>query len=230
MEYRNEFKYICSEGELEVLRARLQVLMRYDAHQRGESYRVRSLYFDDGLDSAFSDNAAGVDDRRKYRVRVYDDLENPIRLEIKDKLHDKTRKSSCPISKRQCIDMMQGRMGLPKEDAPYPLTTFCLASAQALMRPRLIVEYERTAFVHPFGNTRITFDRNIVRSEDIRGFFSEEIVHSGILSPGLHVLEVKYDSFLPDWIAQALELGNLRRTTFSKYYLGRLCEKGEVEL
>ena len=43
-----------------------------------------------------------------------------------------------------------------------------------------------------------------------------------IQSKGQHVLEVKYDEFIPDYIAQVLELGNLNRTAFSKFYLGEL--------
>ena len=48
-----------------------------------------------------------------------------------------------------------------------------------------------------------------------------------VLPAGLHVLEVKYDEFLPDVIAQQLEIGKLRKTAFSKYYLGRLAVQGE---
>ena len=38
---------------------------------------------------------------------------------------------------------------------------------------------------------------------------------------GMHVLEVKYDEFLPDYIYKGIELENLQRTAFSKYYLCR---------
>lgn len=230
MEYRNEYKFICSAGELEILRGRLAPLMERDAHQKGESYRVRSLYFDDYADSAFYDNAAGVDRRRKFRIRVYDDLKMPVRLEIKDKYRDKTRKFSCSISEDTCLDLMAGRLTSPKEDTPYPLVAFYLAASECMLRPRIIIEYARTAFVHKAGNTRITFDQGITRSEDVGRFFSEDITRLSILPEGQHIVEVKYDEFLPDWIAQALELGELRRATFSKYYLGRICKKGGIEL
>ena len=48
-----------------------------------------------------------------------------------------------------------------------------------------------------------------------------------VLPAGMHVLEVKYDEFLPDVIARQLEIGKLRKTAFSKYYLGRLAIAGE---
>ena len=36
----------------------------------------------------------------------------------------------------------------------------------------------------------------------------------------------EYEEFLPDVIAQQLEIGKLRKTAFSKYYLGRLALEG----
>ena len=96
------------------------------------------------------------------------------------------------------------------------------------MEPKVIISYERSAFVHPTGNVRITFDRNIMASRVCDDFFEERV--SGlvpVLPVGMHVLEVKYDEILPDVIAKQLEIGNLRQTAFSKYYLGRLAVAGE---
>ena len=79
------------------------------------------------------------------------------------------------------------------------------------------------------GNVRVTFDRNIMASRACDEFLENRV--SGmvpILPKGLHVLEVKYDEFLPDFIARQLEIGNLRQTAFSKYYLGRLAVRGEL--
>ena len=99
------------------------------------------------------------------------------------------------------------------------------------MEPKVIIAYERTAFVHPSGNVRITFDRNIMASRNREEFLEDRV--SGmvpVLPAGMHVLEVKYDEFLPDTIAQQLEIGKLRKTAFSKYYLGRLAVRGEFPI
>ncbi|MBQ7283749.1 MAG: VTC domain-containing protein, partial [Oscillospiraceae bacterium] len=101
----------------------------------------------------------------------------------------------------------------------------------AKMMPKTIVEYERTAFVHPIGNVRITFDRNIAASRYTDSFFCEKTQGlTPVLPAGMHVLEVKYDEFLPDFIAKQLEIGILRQTAFSKYYLGRLAVNGEFAI
>ena len=42
-----------------------------------------------------------------------------------------------------------------------------------------------------------------------------------VLPEHMHLLEVKYDELLPDFIAELLDIGNLRRVTFSKYSICR---------
>lgn len=89
------------------------------------------------------------------------------------------------------------------------------------MHPVCIVEYERTAYVERIGNVRITFDRNISGSERTGAFLDKEISGVPLLPEGQHVLEVKYDELLPEYISEALNPGILRRTSFSKYYYAR---------
>ena len=48
-----------------------------------------------------------------------------------------------------------------------------------------------------------------------------------MLPAGMHILEVKYDELLPDYIAQALDTGRMQQTAFSKYYLGRMALLGD---
>ena len=125
---------------------------------------------------------------------------------------------------------MEGELPL-NIDGRAPLNSLQLQMRCARMEPKVIIAYERTAFVHPSGNVRITFDRNIMASSCREDFLEDRV--SGmvpVLPAGMHVLEVKYDEFLPDTIAQQLEIGKLRKTAFSKYYLGRLAIRGEFPI
>ena len=46
--FRNELKYICSEGELLLLQSRIQMLCQPDPHVGADgTYQIRSVYFDD---------------------------------------------------------------------------------------------------------------------------------------------------------------------------------------
>jgi len=227
LEYRNEYKFLCSQGELMVVQARLAGLMRFDSHQKGESYRIRSLYLDDWEESAFHENAAGVDKRKKFRIRVYDEPLSRIRLEIKHKVHGKTRKESCDLPEELCREIMAGRTIPPDPDYPYPLALLYAEMQLRRLLPRIIVEYERTVLVCPVGNVRITLDRNISWSSDFPAFLDDRIALRPVLPPGMHVLEIKYDELLPDYIMSQLCLGELRWSTFSKFYLSCLAQKGE---
>ena len=42
-----------------------------------------------------------------------------------------------------------------------------------------------------------------------------------IMPAGWHLMEVKFDEYLPDFIYRSLNLGQLQQTAFSKYYLCR---------
>ncbi len=85
----------------------------------------------------------------------------------------------------------------------------------------MIVAYERTPFVYAPGNVRITFDRNIGSTTNISGFFDPYLPLRPVLPTGKHILEVKYDAFLPDFLYEVMNLGSLTQTAFSKYYLCR---------
>ena len=90
-----------------------------------------------------------------------------------------------------------------------------------LLHPVNIVEYEREAFVEKNGNVRITFDRNIGASRDVKRFFEKDIYAVPVLQPGAHILEVKYDELLPDYIRKIIDFGSLQKSSFSKYYYAR---------
>lgn len=227
--FRVENKYLVSDLDLAVLSQRLQAVMPSDSHQTGSCYHIRSVYFDDLWDSCMDENDAGIDIRKKYRIRTYGSPASPIKLEIKEKRSGLTKKTACTISQEELDAILSGR-DLPFDDRA-PLNQLLTQMRLRRMQPKAIISYERTAFVHPSGNVRITFDRNIMASTALETFQNERIDGCiPVLPAGMHVLEVKYDEFLPDFIARQIELGKLRQTAFSKYYLGRLAVNGEFPI
>lgn len=221
MKYRHELKFLVSEAELTMIGYRLKPLMRQDSHQKEGIYTVRSLYFDDMQDSCARENEDGIDNRKKYRIRIYDGQDQLIRLEKKIKYRGMTRKLGSRISRESCLCYMLGKVPPLKGDDPDVEKELYAEMRMNGMHPVSIVEYERTAFVEPRGNVRITFDRNIRGSGRTEGFLDGSFTAVPLLPEGRHVLEVKYDQFLPEYLAQALEFGALQRTSFSKYYYAR---------
>ena len=213
--------------DIALIRARLRSVMQQDIHQQGDAYLIRSLYFDDFDDNCLDENEAGVDLRHKYRIRLYDPAAQDMRLEIKSKVSGLTHKTSSRITRQECAQMMQGRAPAAF-DSRKALSDMRVQMLTRLMRPRAIIEYERCAFVYPAGNVRITFDRNITASRACGDFLKDTVsCRMPLLPQGMHVLEVKYDELLPDYIAQLLEIRKLQQSAFSKYYLGRLAICGE---
>lgn len=230
MEYRVEQKYLVSDGDLRILQARLQGVAKFDANQHGDSYEIRSVYFDDLQDSCVEENEAGVDQRQKFRVRTYAPALNTYHLEIKEKARGLTKKLACNLDREEVFPLLEGTLPITP-DGRAPLNLLKLRQRMDGMAPKVLIIYDRTAFVDPVGNVRITFDRNI-RATRVWGSFLEEECPScvPVLQKNMHLLEVKYDELLPDYIKDALELKTLTQTAFSKYYLGRLAIMGELPL
>ncbi len=68
--YRNEWKYLISTSEKELLKLRLKPFLVADPHAKDGGYLIRSLYFDDYWNSAYEEKEAGVLMRKKYRIRI----------------------------------------------------------------------------------------------------------------------------------------------------------------
>lgn len=221
MEYRHELKFLVSECQLSLIEFRLKTFMKQDAHQKDGQYNIRSLYFDDMFDSCMRENENGIDVRSKYRIRIYDKNADVIKLEKKMKLRGMTRKHTVAMDYETCFGCMQGIAPGIQPTSPELEKEFHVQIKTKGMKPVTIVEYERTAFVEKNGNIRITFDRNISGCDKVEKFFEKNIPLVPLLPAGWHVLEVKFDEYLPDYIKDVLEIGTLQRTAFSKYYYAR---------
>lgn len=220
--YRHELKFFCSELDLQVIENKIKHLCMKDPYAGTEGiYRIRSMYFDTYDSGCYQENAAGVDNRSKYRIRIYNCSDEVIKLERKGSIRDRKYKDSCSITRNQCEQIMQGYpVGniMPKQEV---LREFLAERQMELLSPCVIVEYVRTPYIYPAGNVRITFDRYITSSKSMK-FFEKDIPGRGIMPQNMHILEVKYDEVLPAAIRELLnESCSLYRTSYSKYALCR---------
>ena len=229
MEYRNELKYLVNDGDLLVLNYRLKELMKIDANIKEENkYNIRSVYFDTYDNDYLKETEAGLNERLKIRIRIYNKSEECIKLEIKYKLNGYTKKESCRISKELCDRLIKGENLKLEECTNKVLNKIYLEQKMVLLKPKVIVEYDRTAYIYVAGNVRVTFDQNIRASKYLDRFFEDNLFSVPILEVNQEILEVKYDEILPTYIFDALELNKLNRTAFSKYAVSRNILKEEV--
>ena len=221
-QYRHEFKYVVSAAQIPLLRSRISSFMSPDPHTGSAGdYEIRSLYFDDYHNRCFYENENGTDPREKFRIRIYNHSAAHITLECKRKEHGMTRKTACPLTRQQAECLLQDDRLSDPADLPPLLRKLDLLRQLKHVHPVIVVEYNRSPFIYRDGNVRVTFDCNISSSTQIGQLFSSYLSVRPILSSGQHLMEVKYDSFLPDFIYRSQNLGSLRQTAFSKYYLCR---------
>lgn len=227
--YRVEDKFSCSEMEMFLLKTRLQSVLHTDTNQKDkEGYQITSVYFDDYWDSCLQEAIDGVKERCKYRIRIYDDTFDVIKLEIKYKKESRIYKRSQRISKEEMETFLRGECVERESEKDDCIGLMNLAIKSKKLEPVVIVEYDRTAFVYETGNVRITLDSNLRYSTNIDDFISGKKESYRVVPEQNRVIEVKYDEILPGVIARIIENGNMIQTSFSKYCICRRMELGYV--
>ncbi|MCR4656871.1 MAG: polyphosphate polymerase domain-containing protein [Lachnospiraceae bacterium] len=248
--YRHEDKYIINRMQAEILKQRARAVMRPDAHTRPDGlYSVRSLYFDDINNSCYRESGDGTDPRAKFRIRIYNEDKNYIRLEKKIKKRGLCRKLSAMISEEECRMLMAGRIpkftgdegqGSAKAgagDAGYQERLSAEAVKRQLfseleaknLRPVVIISYDRLPFIYPFLNIRFTIDTGLFYSENTDSFLEKE-TRFGI--PAMRenddygIMELKWDDMVPLHLKDYLSIETLIHSRFSKYYYCRSDQRG----
>ena len=224
--YRHELKYYITLGEYELMQRKLSLTMVWDEKKKknGGEYFIRSLYFDDRDDSAFREKLSGIDERDKFRIRIYDMRDDVIKLECKHKSNGYIKKQSIGLSRKEYEKLISGdRLFLLNRPEPFARRMY-LEFAQRALKPAVIVDYTREAFVFPMEDVRVTFDKNVrtgLRSVDM---FNAGIPTYPVIDDYGMVLEIKFNRFLPTYIRSLLQLEASQRSAISKYVLCRRFE------
>lgn len=219
--YRVEDKFCCGIQEMYQLQRRLHTVLRADSNEKNtEGYSVVSLYFDDLKDTCLTDTKEGSNDRRKFRIRIYNHSLNTIKLEVKEKKNNRVCKKSKAITEEEMRRLMSGQRIADSSTLEDPAFLFNLAITARGLCPKMIVAYERKAYIYEPGNVRITLDRNVRACRRTDAFGRQELPYDFLRGQDA-VLEIKYDEFLPQFILQLLETGSLQQTVYSKYQLCR---------
>jgi len=216
MEYRHEIKHMINAGDAAAIRANLTAVAKIDPHAMEKGYyRIRSLYFDDPLDTALHEKLDGVNIRRKFRIRYYNDDLSYIMLECKMKRDGVGAKPQARLTLEETEKILRGetdwmvRSGRPLVAALYvDMKTRQLA-------PKTVVEYKRVPFIYGPGNVRVTIDWAIRT-----GFPKDFLNPDGLTLPiedDVMLLEVKWDGYLPGIIRKAVALKSRTPSAFSKY-------------
>lgn len=220
---RKELKHAISKAEYYVLRNKLLHFMKRDenAGPNGK-YIIRSTYFDNFDNKVLNEKKEGYLNRDKYRVRIYEKSMKVVNLERKSKRNNLTFKSKCKMTSSEFEKMRIGDIDWMETDERELIRNLHFEMKYHQIKLMTVVDYEREAFIYPYGNVRVTFDMKVQSSLRNTDMFNKNLPMVDVLEPNLVILEVKYDEYLPDVIKNLLQLSDTRQEAYSKYQLSRM--------
>ena len=219
MAFRHELKFLISESEEKALQERWKPIISYDKHAGPTGYTIRSLYFDDYYEAALYDKLAGVNERQKYRIRIYDGRDDVIRLERKEKVGQYINKTGASLTLRELESLFCGNTSEFLSRSEKLCQDFYLEIVTNGFHPVVLVDYERVPFVFPYGDVRVTFDEHVRAGAWAGDLFDMDTPAYEVLPPGVCILEVKFTEYLPDVVRDLLPTADAARVAASKYVM-----------
>ncbi len=222
MKFRHEHKFLIEYDTYLSIKNALTKVMQLDQNSiKNEGYHIRSLYFDDVYDSALYEKLSGISERQKFRVRIYNYSDKRIKLEVKKKYQDYTNKIGTTITKEEYTKLFQCDVKDFAFSDNLVKRNYYLEVRNNLLKPKVIVDYYREAYVLPYNEIRLTFDKQLSAANPCMNIFTDKITTKNLPKEYSRILEVKYNNFLPTHIKTILEQYNLTRLSVSKYLLCR---------
>jgi len=222
--FRHELKYYINYFEYHSLRNRLKAVLKKDKFSdKDGNYHIRSLYFDSINNEALFEKQAGVLERNKYRIRIYNLSDKVIKLESKERIGQFIHKTSQTITKQEYFDIIQKNYSNLDRNKTL-LNKFIIDSEINLYSPKVIVDYVREAYISEISNIRITFDKSLKTGLYNTNIF-DDITTIDVIEEPKMILEIKYDNFLPDYIKNILQIESAQRYAISKYVICRKFSK-----
>jgi hypothetical protein len=221
--YRHELKYYISNSEYLILSSRLASSLPADPFSdRKNQYHIRSLYFDDLSETAMREKLSGVEKRKKYRIRIYNKSDDIIKYEVKGKIGSYINKEIATLKREECNRILQNEIEFLYKSKINILKELYLNMKLQLLKPVVIVDYIREAYIYPVGNVRIiSFDMQLSTPLNSIDIFDKHIPSVHTLDSSIVILEIKFNNILPELIKYLLQIDIKQRDAISKYLICR---------
>ena len=225
---RVEYKYLIDENQYNDLLDEIRLHLKSDKHGMTT---IQSLYFDTDNYLLIRRSIEKPKYKEKIRLRSYGlaDDDKKVFLELKKKANGVVYKRRISTKERDAFSfILSGK--LPDSSQITKEIDYFIKMYSSL-EPSMLVLYDRTAFVDPNSNLRITFDRN-VRYRTERLNLHSDLDGKLILKNGEILMEVKSDYAIPLWFVKKLSQNRVYKRSFSKYgeaYCKELIKKKNKE-
>jgi SPX domain protein involved in polyphosphate accumulation len=225
---RRELKYYLPQELYSELIRLIRPYMTLDEHLKqseAKSYLVRSLYLDTNDLKLYREKLDGSPQRKKFRIRGYNDNHAEIFLEVKQKYNDIVIKERALVDSEELPKILDRYGGYhpngKRSNAEIKVINSFLFFVPILqLRPTVLIAYEREAYTGIFDDSaRLTLDRNL---RCLPGRFANDLFYKGTdwrFVNSRCILELKFNGSLPFFFKRIIQQLNLWAEAISKYCL-----------
>ncbi len=228
---RHELKFFINQEQYTLLSGMLRHTLHPDPNgDENNEYFIRSLYFDTVFNDALYDKLNGVQDRNKYRIRIYNHSDRVIKLECKTKVGSLISKRSLTIPRDLAEQLMAGDPSGLEMTRSGLLTEVYREMTVNLLRPVVLVDYVREAWLHPAEEVRITFDKHLHTGMGSVELFNPDVPTIPPFDRDEMIMEVKFNRVLPPYIRSMISMccAGAVQSAISKYTWCRRFEELEA--
>ncbi len=230
---RQENKYVIPMYSMDEIRKAISPYVIADNHralQKSNIYEIRSIYFDTFELKDYYEKHAGLQMRKKLRMRGYNQVnaDSEVFLEIKWKNNTFISKDRTPLRYADVDKLFAGeemdnilpyRKDFPKSKKTASKFLFYLKRSSRV--PVNLVTYTREAYIGKFNHSdRITLDSQIrsLMFPGLGDLYEEKKLITFLENE--FVLEYKSENPMPEWFRRVIRKFNLRKQAYSKYVRG----------
>lgn len=187
--YRYERKFLINSNLINNLKELIS-FASYDFLEKFKPRQVNSLYYDDYNFNLGKETINGISERKKVRIRYYGriNIVNSPNLEIKNKLGNIGKKNVIKISEH---DILKYNFSISELRKIYKLESFEYNYLD-ILKPKLIVSYNRQYFVSACDKFRFTLDTDIKFKTINRNIISESLNNNYLFAFNKNIIEFKY--------------------------------------
>jgi hypothetical protein len=223
-------KFVINAEVRAALMAHLGPHLKADANADDSAYYpIVSLYYDTADRDCYWEKIRGVQNRRKFRVRVYGSLDGKLPptvfIEVKHKQDGRGVKRRVRMGLEDALRIGQGQWPELRMSDVDKRTVHEIIDDLVIRRgfqPVMVMRYDRSAYaaVEADSDLRVTYDTGIAYRldnlnpvPDDHNFRPENYLYPEDIS----VLEVKITGSVPYWLSRLLAETGCRLQSHSKY-------------